>query len=594
MLATYWPVLNYLQMTRHLEQEKIRLLYTSAAPVVYFSLLVAFIAALFLLSAVSYKLILIWLVLNIILHIFRKRLLTTHLAKIAQNQFNDFERAANEFRFYSLLNGLLWGMTAVFLFPKLSPGYFDIIFILHGGYLITAVAATACYDLRAFYYFTFSSSALFATGIAINGGLSYWPHIVLACLYPFIISSFAIRFNNVMSEQILLSFQNIELMTDLRNQRDRAEQAMLSKNRFLAAASHDLRQPVHALGLFVSSLEPQIKTPESKELVQKIKQTSGALGGLFHGLLDISKLDANVVENTPVHVKLDSLLTAYQAEYSTLALEKGIKFSIEISENPVAYIDPALLDRIIRNLISNAINYTDVGEVKLVVTSTATARIKLSVEDTGKGIPQEELENIFSEYHQLENPERDRQKGLGLGLAIVRRLCSLMDIEITVESSLDNGSAFSLLLPMGESKLTKQTASPSVKTDCEGMIIVVVDDEKDILLGMGSVLKQWGCNPILADSGSEAMSKLRMNAAPDVIIADFRLREHESGIDVVNNIRDEFNLDIPAILITGDTSPDRLQQAADSFVQVLHKPVDPDKLKEILSSVTLVRQVSFR
>jgi len=212
-----------------------------------------------------------------------------------------------------------------------------------------------------------------------------------------------------------------------------------------------------------------------------------------------------------------------------------------------------------------------------------TTNRTIQCKDTGKGIPANEQTKIFSEYHQLENPERDRKKGLGLGLAIVRRLSELMDVDVNLESEPGKGSTFSINLQAGDANKVLSPQKTSGRHEAMNYKVIVIDDEEDILLGMKSLLQSWGCTVTTATTGDEAI--VALDAAPDMIIADFRLRNHESGLDSIERIRKHYRADILAVLITGDTAPERLQQAAHADVEVMHKPVKPNSLKKVFESL---------
>jgi len=269
---------------------------------------------------------------------------------------------------------------------------------------------------------------------------------------------------------------------------------------------------------------------------------------------------------------------------------KGLTLRIDTPTDLHALVDPALLERIVTNLVSNAINYTDQGYVEIKTAVIATGEIELSVIDTGRGIPASEHENIFSEYHQLENPERNRQKGLGLGLAIVHRLCALMSVPIKVTSSPGQGSCFTITLLRGEQP-TVTRVDEALELVSQGINVVVIDDETDILEGMHKILTNWGCHAVPATSTAEALAALQdYNVEPDIIVADFRLKGEDSGLEAISAIREEYNWEIPSILVTGDTAPERLQQAAKASVKVLHKPVEPNQLKSMLRQFVNVDQ----
>lgn len=567
-------------MDERIKQELLRILLTQRQTALSGAIVVTLITAYSLWSEHGGPSLALWTIATIGLLLLRWYLSTGYNKLTAEEQNSQYVYWSRQFTLGSLSNGILWGLVTVLFFSS-DPLLLSIVIVVHTGYIGGAASATSTL-LPAFLAFSLTSSIIFTMGIIINGGRDFLQFVVLISLYEVIMIFFAIRNNRSVSNLVALRLQNTELLSDLREQRDKAETAMIAKNRFLAAASHDLRQPVHALGLFVASLESHQGFEERQYILSKIKQTTASLAGLFHGLLDVSKLDANVVENEPIDYPVDKLLYQIKDQFQETARLKDLSLLIDINTELVAWVDPSLLERIFANLVSNAINYTDTGSVTISARVTENKKIDLQVRDTGKGIPASEHERIFSEYHQLENPERDRQKGLGLGLAIVRRLCLLMSVPIKVSSVPGEGSVFTITIPIGDSNnVVKATRSPEAKN--HAINVLVIDDEVDILEGMEKILTNWGCNTVTATSTQEAMVALDNTVEPDVILADLRLRDNESGLDAIHAIREEFNWEIPSILVTGDTDPERLKQATQASVELIHKPVEPETLRQILS-----------
>lgn len=578
------------ELAGRLQREQVKTLYLQWRTLISGCAFVVLITAAVLWNFVDKRVMAAWVVANILFLVIRAHSLRAELKKepdrpgSSEERFGD--KAIFKYRFYSLMNSLLWGLVPLILFTD-NLAIFSIAVFTHGGYVAAAVSATASYDLKSFYAFVYPATILWVIGIILNGGDTYYPHTILFSIYPLIMTVFAMRINNSFKEQILLQLENANLNESLREQRDRAENAMYEKNRFLAAASHDLRQPVHTLGLFVASLEPFLDKEKPRQLLEKIRQTTDNMGSLFHSLLDLSKLDADVVQNNPSHIYLKPLIDMLLAEYQDHAEQKQLTLKSECAADLVCFVDPSLLERILRNLLSNAVNHTSIGGVMLTAVQINAGHIMVSCIDTGKGIPADEKRKIFSEYHQLENPERDRKKGLGLGLAIVRRLCDLMKVEITLDSVAGEGSTFSLMLTSGQADSVRSLEKPVVKVEQVPCHAIVIDDEEDILIGMSSLLGKWGCRVTTAASGNEALSKLESIPDLELVIADFRLRENESGLGVIQRIRVLYGSDLPAILITGDTAPERLQQAALADVEVLHKPVDPDTLRRLVNTMSV-------
>lgn len=573
------------ELVGRLQKEQTKTLYLQWKTLISGCAFVVLITTVTLWNFADKKAVIIWLLANILFLGLRAQSIVAELKNEPNvpggvgKRFGS--KAINKYRLYSLANSLLWGLVPLVLFTE-NISVFSIITLTHGGYIAAAVSSTATYDLKAFYAFVWPATVLWVIGLAVNGGTVYLAHIVLFSIYPFIMMVFAMRINNAFKEQILLRLENANLNHNLREQRDRAENAMQEKNRFLAAASHDLRQPVHTLGLFVASMEPLLDKERPRQLLEQIRQTTDNMSSLFHSLLDLSKLDADVLQNNPTHMYLKPLMNMLLTEYQEQAEHKQLSIKVDCPSGLVCHVDPSLLERILRNLLSNAINHTSIGGVMLTASQVDAKHIVISCIDTGKGIPQSEQKKIFSEYHQLENPERDRKKGLGLGLAIVRRLCDLMEVDITLESTPGSGSTFSLQLESGESNRVRSAEPMVSRSGSLQSRIIVIDDETDILVGMKALLCSWGCSVTTAASGDEALSELASYPELDLIIADFRLRKNESGLGVIQQIRSHYQKDLPAILITGDTGAERLKQATLADVEVLHKPVEPETLRKMI------------
>ncbi len=368
--------------------------------------------------------------------------------------------------------------------------------------------------------------------------------------------------------------------------REEAEAANRAKSQFLAAASHDLRQPIAALGLFLEVLDARVSDPAARPIVQKIRSSIEAMEGLFNALLDISRLDAGVMTPQIQHFPVQALLGKIEADYTRLAADKGLSLRV-VPSDQIVVSDPFLFEQVVRNLVSNAVRYTDTGWVKVECLKRSES-LALTVTDTGIGIPEEHLGDIFQEFYQLGNPERDRNKGLGLGLAIVNRITTLLAHQLSVSSRVGVGTTFVVEVPLGSPR-ENVSGSDDVILEIamiQGKRVLVIDDEADIREAMQMLLEDWGCEVLVASSGIEALKKLRsLQLTPDLIICDYRLREHETGIEAIRAIERHAEKHVPAVLVTGDTAPDRLREASESGYELLHKPVSPEKLRGILCSL---------
>ena len=374
-----------------------------------------------------------------------------------------------------------------------------------------------------------------------------------------------------------------EATADLAAKKDMAERANYAKSRFFAAASHDLRQPLHALSLFVAALKTRDQQPETQTLIDNIEASTGAMESLFNALLDISRLDAGTIEAHPVHFSLRKLLGELDKQFSALAAEKQLRLRFRPCDVTL-YSDPLLIERILANLIANAIRYTDDGGI-LVACRRRGRMVRLSVFDTGRGIPPDQLESVFQEFVQLHNPARDRSKGLGLGLAIVSRLGRLLGHRVDVRSRPQHGSVFSIDVPCGEALLIQPPVSPVAPGPIPNdALVVLVDDESAILRGMAELFDNWHIDLVTAHSADEALQWLdTIGRVPDVIVSDYRLPDDTDGIEVITRLRQKYDRDIPAILVTGDTAPDTILRISRAGFPMLHKPLRPAKLRALLT-----------
>lgn len=400
----------------------------------------------------------------------------------------------------------------------------------------------------------------------------------LVALFSSTLVSHARGAYGVFSESYNIRLQRISLTQRLQQALGVAESANRAKTRFLAAASHDLRQPIHALALFSGSLLQRPLDTRAAAIAEQIDKSVRTLANQMDALLDISRLDAGVIESSLSAVDLRAMLGQLAEEFAPQAAQKGLQLEVANAESVSVRTDALLFLRIVRNLLSNAVKYTESGRIEVTV-EQAQGRCILRIRDTGPGIPRAEHERIFEEFYQLQNPERDRTKGLGLGLAIVRRLTDLLDVGLEFESEPGKGTCFALIVPLAaaaDAVVTPpaEAAQPSaVRLD-----VLVVDDEEAIRFGMQTLLEEMGFAVRAVASTEEAIHAARL-ARPSIVLADLRLRQHDDGMRVIRELRLLWP-GLPAMLISGDTAPDRLREARDAGILLLHKPVQPATLRE--------------
>lgn len=392
---------------------------------------------------------------------------------------------------------------------------------------------------------------------------------------------------NDLAQSVQSQFTELEQKTaraaaEVARLRDSAASTSAAKSRFFAAASHDLRQPMHALSLLVSALKLRNRQVEVADLVDRIEDATAAMEVLFEALLDLSRLDAGAVEVRPGHFPLQRLLDELDARFAPVAAEKGLGFRVRPCDATLVS-DPLLLERMLANLVSNAIRYTDDGGV-LVGCRARGGRIRIEVRDTGRGIPLEQQHAVFEEFVQLHNPERSRGRGLGLGLAIVSRLAVLLNHPLALRSQPERGSLFSLEVPRGDPTLVRAETAPASGVLPTGALVVLVDDDSAILNGMAEIFDAWGIDLVPARDAEEALVWLAaIGRLPDLVLSDYRLTGNRDGIDAIARIRRHFGRAIPAIVISGDTAPDTLQRVEAAGHPFLPKPLRPARLRVLIA-----------
>ena len=364
-----------------------------------------------------------------------------------------------------------------------------------------------------------------------------------------------------------------------------AERANLAKSKFLAAASHDLRQPVQSLTLLLSVIERQVADkPKAANLVNLASASLASLNGMLTGILDISRLDAGVVTPTLASVDLGELVDRLAGEYAERAAAAGLVLR-HAPRRAWARTDSSLLERILRNLIENALRYTATGGVLIGVRQRRHC-VRLDVIDTGIGIPADEQTEIFEEFRQLDNPARDSSKGLGLGLAIVSRLARLIGAEVEVSSRVDHGSRFSVLLPVQKPAPSSEQTTPAFE-DARGRILII-EDNSAVRQAYEIMLNDWGYETLSAASGEEALETAdRAQWGIDAILADHRLGHGLTGNAAAGEIARRAGRSFPTMLITGDTAEERLTEVSASGFALMHKPVQADDLRRKLASLLL-------
>jgi signal transduction histidine kinase/ActR/RegA family two-component response regulator len=513
--------------------------------------------------------------------------------KLLREPPEDPQRALQRLVWFSAAHGALIGAGAVLFFPNLPVEQRALLTMILVCWCAGGVSTAAAYA-RAFYYFV--APALLPLALMWILTLES-ENIVIGVLVVLfgLFQVFFVRDNErLVHESFLIRYENERLLDALERERqevllarDRAEEASRAKSRFLAAASHDLRQPLHAIALYSGALSLRATEPAIAEIAERIDTTVTSLSALFDSMLDISRLDAGAIRPELQRVDLKRLVQRIGADYEAITHAKGLDFRV-VGAEALVETDPLLLERIVRNLLDNAVKYTKTGRIDLSMQASGDAA-RIAVTDTGPGIAAAERERIFEEFYQIGNPERDRLQGLGLGLAIVRRLVHLLGLRIELQSEPGSGSTFAVALARiagahAETRAPGAAAASAAQT-LGGVHVLVLDDEPAVRMGMRALLESWGCHVAACAGHAEADRLLdEYGLAVDLIVADFRLRQHENGIDTVQRLRERLG-PVPALLVSGDTAPERLRQAQASGIPLLHKPVSSDKLKQEMTAL---------
>lgn len=486
-----------------------------------------------------------------------------------------FTQWANKLTIAYLLGGIRWAIVAyAFFHPDkfiTQSLIFAIIFVIFTGLIFTSSMLP-----KTFYAYSIPIIIAITLRIYVYEGITQEFFSFCFTITVFYIVSIKIlsiaRESNI--ESIKLRFKNIDLINKLKEEKKVAEKANRKKTSFLATASHDLRQPVQSLELLVDTLGSH---SYQEVTISKIKSSTKSLSSLLDNLLDISKLDANVMKFKKLPISLTTLFSQMQTDFEESAKQKNIQLIIKpINKN--IYTDPTLFFRILSNLLDNAIKYTEQGSITLSA-ETVKNKISIRVIDTGIGIPKNKQETVFDEFEQLQNSGRDRQKGLGLGLSICLRVSHLLNHEITLSSDTD-GTQVELLVDEAHDALPEIKTPTVFDIDLSNKIILVIENEEDIRYALGMTLRNWHASVFEASNRTQALLILKYLKHPaDLIICDYRL-ENDDGVSIISEIQRVSPYTIPSIILTGDIVHKEIENLDHS--QILVKPVSTEKLKSVI------------
>jgi len=497
----------------------------------------------------------------------------------------------------TLLSGAMWGLAAwIFWDDGKAPQQVALVLIIY-SYCVACVPILAPQFPYFLAYLTLQLLPLTARvampGTALDLQLAGAMMLTLG-LTIFFGSSYRTAFNKV----VHLKLRTALLLDQLRDEkavsdvaRQAAEVANRAKTQFFAAASHDLRQPLHAVSLFAEALRQRSEDDEVIKLVNSINASIYALDGLFSELLDITRIDAGGVEVKPVDFAIAEIYRKLRLHFEPAAFEKGLALRFR-GEHQHVHADPLLVERILRNLVSNAIRYTNDGGI-LVSCRRRGDRLRIQVWDTGRGIGEQEQQRVFEEFYQPGNTAAlapDQKKGLGLGLAIVKRLASLMNAPLSLQSVPGRGTVFTLEVSVGKAVPATEisaVAKAPVNLTLGGKVIVVVEDEPAVRSGLEILLKDWGAQVLSFDTvAASTQWACRVDSilgAPHLLIVDYRLENGHTGVEAIHALRAFFGRSLPAIMITGSTMTGHDAEAEQHDFHLLIKPVVPHKLRAVIA-----------
>lgn len=578
------PMDDTAQMHQRLRREQIRLLARNVPALVFGTLLLGSgAAALLWTNQQPRDLIVGWLCALAALSLWR--LWSARRFWRDARQGTQPEQWSGTFVIASGMAGLCWGSLAWLFFTPDNPLNLAVVAIVLMAILTSATQSLGPY-FPAHMAFALPCVLPFAARCLWSGDNGLVTLGVLSVAFLIMAELFSLRIARAIEEALRLRFENESLVAQLTVEKERAESANLSKTRFLATASHDLRQPIHAMSLFVPALKAlatraAISPRTVGNIAERMQGALDTMAQLLNRLLDISRLDAGALQPRPQGVALGPMLRKVRDEVAQQAQAKGLRLRVR-GEQLAVHTDPAVLHTILSNLAGNAVRYTERGGV-LLAARRRGERVRIEVWDSGVGIHAEDLPHVTEEFFQADNTHRDasQSRGFGLGLSIVKRSTDLLGSRLLCHSRPGRGSVFAIDLPAAV--VTADAEPGQDNAPQRARRVLVVDDDPQILTAMGLLLRSWGHETLKASSLGEALAAVQgAGRAPEVALVDMHLSANEDGIQVVHALRQRLGDTLRMAIITGDTSAQVLAQIRAAGVAGLHKPVAPETLRRYI------------
>lgn len=494
------------------------------------------------------------------------------------------ERWLLQYCIASGLSGCTWGSVGFLYLDFGQPGFAAFVMVTMLGVATAGLPALIAHFPS---YVTFAtpnilglSLCLFLQGDEFASSLA-----ALIFLYWCLCMGFGYNMSEATAKSIHTERKMAELYEEVSAAKEEIERISEDKSRFMAAISHDVSQPLYSMMLFMQTLKAKLDTDDQLQLLGRLENSTLSLREMFNSMLEVARMEQGMVDRHDTSFPIARVFDNLESEFQVQAEEKNLKFEVDVDTNTIVHTDSVLLARILRNLISNSIKYTETGFVRVSVEGRSE-HVYVRVEDSGYGIPPEEQRNIFREYVQIEVPDRRGAKGLGLGLSVVWRLVKFLALELTLESELGKGSIFTITLPLGK-EMPEEYGGKTAFSDTEdldGLHILILEDNYAVRGGLTALLQSWGCITTDSEFVSELKEKLKKEIRPpDLLISDYRLPGDEDGVTAAHQIRAVTDPLLPVIIVSGDGTRDVLDRVKKCKLTFLPKPVIPTELKTAIA-----------
>ncbi len=528
-----------------------------------------------------------------VLYWFATIVILTVVWSIKQAKFPDLSeqpphREAKIRSWMAVLYALIWGSMLVIYLPDATPVMMITLTMITGALAAGSVATQSIF-IPLCAGFIIPILCMTSLALLVHGGTIYVMISGGALIYLSALIMCMMTVESTVKNSIIMRFEKQELIEQLQASMQETIEATNTKSRFLASASHDLRQPIQAMSLVSEALKPTDLTDYQRNLFGHLRSAIDSTRNLVDSLLDFSKVDSGGITPVIAPFSVETLLTRLESELLPIAQDKGIDYRHRMT-TAVAETDAQIVEMILRNLVANAIRYTDEGGVLLACRRHNASGLVFEVWDTGVGLSEENKAEIFKEFRQVGERNANQQQGFGLGLAISQGLARTIDSEITVESTPGRGSVFRFEVPRSDTVIIDDKANDTNKQDFDfsGKSILIIDDSERIRVSMLALLKSWGCRCIASDSIPDALSNIA-HFQPDLLLVDYRLQDGQTGTTAINNIRAFMEKDLPAVIITGDSASSRFSEIEGSQPTMMRKPVSASELRMMISSLLLTK-----